>query len=99
MGFSFADAVMAVLAAFGLKENDAVDAVLKTYHAADGRRRLFIFHRANGTFGFQEEVYDDHILETRWKPAKEKPCPYFATPEDALKAAMTETGWLADHTD
>lgn len=94
MKFSLTKAVLAVLATFGIREDRHIDGIIRTLHAPDGKHRLFLFHRANGAFGFQEELYDDHPLQTRWRPVKETEGEDYDTPEEALAAARKEIAWL-----
>lgn len=95
MKFSLRKALHALLATFGIREDRRIDGILRTLHAPDGRHRLFVFHRANGKFGFQEELYDDRPLEPLWRPVLETEGEDYDTPEEALAAARAGIDWLA----
>jgi hypothetical protein len=80
---------------FGNEPDRTVDKVVRTLHSKDGKRRLGVFHRADGSFIFQEDAFNDRFDVSAWEPVQagpdEKGC---ATPEDALAAARQKIPWL-----
>lgn len=96
MGFSLKKLVKAALSAFGLGESRQIDSVISTFFAPDGRHRLFIYLRKNGTYGFQEEYFSEAHLEMRWRPVKEFQSKDYDSRQEAMKAARAEVPWAAD---
>lgn len=95
MGFSPLKAAKALLAIFGVRENREIEKVVKTVFAPDGRHRVFIYRRANGAYGWQEELYDDRSIDQRWYPAQEFQPPDCDTQEAAAAAARAAVPWFA----
>ena len=86
--------ILAALAVFGIRGDRAVDGVVQTIYAADGKHRVCIYHRVNKTYGFQEEVFNDKLLEMRWEPAPTGAPDMFDSAEAALGAARGKVDWL-----
>lgn len=84
------------LALFGVvePENLDIDAVVRTVHDPGGKLRLGIYHRKNDTFVWQEEVYNDHVLDMEWQVGKVSPRDGYATAEEALQAARHTFPWV-----
>ncbi len=83
-----------LFALFGSVENIDVDAVVRTVYDTGGKLRMGIYHRVNGTYTFQEEVYNDKLLEMCWEPGRVGPAAGFDSPEAALEAARAALPWL-----
>ena len=84
------------LALFGVVEveNLEIDAVVRTVHDPGGKLRLGIYHRKNDTFIWQEEIYNDHILDMAWQVDKVSPHEGYPTAEETLNAARHTFPWV-----
>ena len=84
------------LALFGVvePENLDIDAVVRTVHDPGGKLRLGIYHRKNDTFTWQEEIFNDHILDMAWQVDKVAPREGYPTAEEALQAARKTFPWV-----
>jgi hypothetical protein len=84
-----------IKALFGVVPDRTVDGVVRTVYSKDGKRRLGVFHRADGTFIFQEDAFNDRFDVGAWEPLQagpdDKGCP---TPDAAFAAARQKVGWL-----
>ncbi len=89
-------AVNFFLALFGVVEveNLDIDAVVRTVHDPGGKLRLGIYHRKNDTFIWQEEIFNDHILDMAWQVDKVAPREGYNTAEEALQAARKTFPWV-----
>ena len=71
-----------------------MDIVRRTFTHRDGARRVEIFERSNGTFGFEELSYSNE--EATWFPVGK----YSVAIVDSVDAAVTEARgrvrWLTD---
>ena len=67
--------------------------VVRTIESTDGKRRLEIYRRDNGTYGFEDMKYGD--VEGSWFPAGRYSMGIFATEEDALTDAKGRVKWLS----
>ncbi|OGR40780.1 MAG: hypothetical protein A2X35_09790 [Elusimicrobia bacterium GWA2_61_42] len=82
------------LALFGVVENVDVDGVVRSVYAPGGKRRVGIYHRANNTYIYQEEVFNDLFTVMRWEPFQAGPKDGCSTPEEAMAAARKALPWL-----
>lgn len=67
--------------------------IVRRIGSADGKRRVEIFRRADGTYGFENMKYGDQ--EESWFPAGRYSVGIFGTEEEALKEAKARVRWLA----
>ena len=68
---------------------------IQTIQDEEGKRRVIIFQRADGTFGFEEERYSDDELEQCWIPYGRYFISICDTYETALSEARGRVDWLA----
>jgi hypothetical protein len=67
---------------------------LQTIYDDSGKRRVVIFQRDDGSFGFDAEHFSDEPLEMAWLPSGfDSRCD---TAERALVEARGRVGWLAE---
>ena len=59
------------------------------------KRRLIVFRRDDGSFGFEEEWFSDEPLEMSWIPFGRYSVCRCDTEERALAEARSRVGWLA----
>jgi len=71
------------------------DLVLQTLTDITGKRRVHIFKRENGTFGFEEEYWSDDEFERCWIPAGRQMFSICDSQEIALREARGRIGWLS----
>ena len=70
--------------------------VIKTIYSDDRKRRVIIFSRADGTFGFREEHFSADSLEQRWIPQSwSRSEPVCSSLEIAMREANGRINWLA----
>jgi len=67
--------------------------IVRTIESSDGKRKLEIFRRADGTYGFEDMKYGDE--EASWFPAGRYSVGIFGTEEDALREAKGRIRWMA----
>lgn len=68
--------------------------VVKTIHNQQGNRRVDIFQRKNGTFGFEELRYA--IEEGAWLPIGRYSIAVIDTLERAEQGARGRVDWIAE---
>lgn len=73
-------------------------AIERSLHDPGGKRRAVIYRLSDGTFAYQEEVFNDKLLDMRWEPkGLSGAC---SSPEAAEAAARKALPWLwAVHTE
>jgi hypothetical protein len=69
---------------------------LETIYDASRKRRVIIFQRDDGSFGFDEERFSDEPLEMAWLPY-DRDCRCDSV-ERALSEARGRVPWLAEFT-
>jgi hypothetical protein len=69
-----------------------MDEVLETLYNPDRTRRVYIFRRSNGTFGFEEEYFSNDEYEMCWIPRSG--LSVFDSAETALREARDRLNWL-----
>lgn len=62
----------------------------------DGKRKVEIFRRADGSFGFESFRFSDEPLENCWIPENRRPVCVAATQEIAEREARERVKWLSD---
>ena len=67
--------------------------IVRTIRSKDGMRKVDIFRRENGTFGFSDMEYGED--EGLWFPEEKYSTAFFDSEETALKEVRTRVGWLA----
>jgi hypothetical protein len=82
------------LALFGVVEEVTVEEVTRSLYARDGKHRVGVYRRSDGTFFFQEDVFSDKILDMKWQPSQVGPKDGCASQEEALAAARKALPWL-----
>lgn len=70
-----------------------MDSIVKMVTSLDGLRRVEIFRRDNGTFGFEDLKFD--IDEQCWLPQRHRSTSLTDSPERALAEARERLGWLS----
>ena len=70
-----------------------VNEVLRTISASSGERRVEIYRRPDGTFGFEEWRYDES--EQAWLPFGRYSHAIIDTLENAEREARARVSWLA----
>jgi hypothetical protein len=60
-----------------------------------GNRRVIVFRRENGTYGFTEEHFSDEPLEQCWIPQRPDSESFCDSEETAVKEATGRVDWLA----
>ena len=74
---------------------NAVADVLDRFVSGDGKRRVEVWRRNDGFFGFsEEEELDDEYSGLYWSPIRGSGL--YETREDALRDARAEIPWLRD---
>jgi hypothetical protein len=69
---------------------------VRTIYSPDRRRRVIIFYRADGTYGFEHEHYSSEPREQCWiygLKQSETRCP---TEQIALRECISRVDWLAE---
>jgi hypothetical protein len=74
-------------------------AVVKELMSQDGARKVQIFRRDDGTFGFDAWRFSDNSLEMCWIPYGQYPECVAPTPEIAEREARGRVEWLRDEKD
>lgn len=69
--------------------------ILRTINDSEGKRRVYIVRRDNGTFGYEEEYWSDDPYEKCWIPLGDYPLCICDSEETALREAMGNVDWLA----
>ena len=67
--------------------------IVRTIESSDGKRKLEVFRREDGTYGFEDLKYGEE--EETWFPAGRYSVGIFATEEDAIKEAKGRVQWMA----
>jgi hypothetical protein len=70
--------------------------VVRELLSADGRRKVKIFRRVNGTFGFSVWHFSDEPLEMAWIPAGYYSESFTPDAESAEREARSRVAWLDD---
>ena len=84
---------LSVSLSVGAPPSDAVK-TLQTIYDNSGKRRVIIFQRDDGSFGFDAEHLSDELLEMAWLPSRfDSHCD---TAERALAEARGRVQWLAE---
>ena len=68
--------------------------IIQTIYSPDGRERVHIVRRANGSFGFEAEYFSAQPAEMCWCPRPQRPLCICDSAETALREARTRVGWL-----
>jgi hypothetical protein len=70
---------------------------VQTIYDAAKKRRVEIFERDDGSFGFEEQRFSDEPLEMAWIPVGKPPRPncHCDTEERAVFEARGRIDWLA----
>jgi len=72
-----------------------VDAPVDILYSSDGRRRVAVFQRADGLFGYQEQyVHNSAVVGERWVPLYTGASLY-DTLETARRELVFNVAWLA----
>lgn len=69
---------------------------LRTLYSPDGRERVHIVRRSNGSFGFEEEYFSDHPSEMCWCSRTQLPLCICDSAETALREARSRVLWLVE---
>ena len=69
------------------------DEILQTLYSPDRGRRVHIFRRRNGTFGYEEEFLDIDEYGNSWIPLSSQ-LTIFDSAETALREAGGRIAWL-----
>jgi hypothetical protein len=72
--------------------------VVSTIYDASRKRRVHIFQRADGTFGFSEEQYLDDPREMCWTPIGRGSEARVDSADAALREARSRVAWLSAET-
>jgi len=67
--------------------------IVRTIKSKDGKRKVDIFRRENGTFGFSDMEFGED--EGFWFPAGKYSTAIFNSEETALKEVQSRVIWLA----
>ena len=70
--------------------------ILKTIISADGNRKVEIFRRSDGTFGFEELKWLDDPREHCWVPFGKYSIAVIDTLEHALREVEGRVSWVAE---
>ena len=70
--------------------------ILQTIEFNDQKRRVVVFRRDDGSFGFEEQRFLLNPLEKAWLPLGEHSDARFDTAERALIEARKRVPWLAE---
>lgn len=68
----------------------------KTIYSEDRSRRVVVFRRSDGTFGFEDQLYSNEPNEQCWFPCGRYTDCRTASAEDALREATGRVAWLAE---
>ncbi|QEX15686.1 hypothetical protein FRZ44_09730 [Hypericibacter terrae] len=69
---------------------------INTIYDRDGKRRVIIFRRDDGTYGFEEERFSDEPLEMAWIRLRKYTASLFASAIDAERDARGRVEWLGN---
>ena len=67
---------------------------VRTFHDSKGKRRLVIFRRSDGTFGFDEWFFLDE--ENSWALCRKESEAVLDTLDRAIQEATDRVGWMKD---
>jgi len=83
----------ALLAVIGVAENLPYPAAVeRSMHDPGGKKRVVIYRLSDGTFAYQEEVFNDKLLDMRWEPkGLSQAC---SSPQAAEAEARKALPWL-----
>lgn len=70
--------------------------IAKTIYSKDGSRRVVLFRRPDGTFGFEDQKYSTEPNERCWIPFGRYSESRTISAEDALREATGRIAWLAE---
>jgi hypothetical protein len=70
--------------------------IVKTIMDGTGQRRVEIYQRTDGSFGFEEWRFGTEDEEQCWFPVGRYSCAIIDTLENAEKEARSRVYWLAD---
>jgi hypothetical protein len=70
------------------------DRVVRTFNSPDGKRRVLIVQRNNGSFGYEEEYFSEHPEELCWCPLTQRPFSICDSEATALREAFGRIDWL-----
>ena len=68
--------------------------ILESLYSSDGRERVHIVRRGNGSFGFEVEFFSDYPTEMCWCSRSQFPLCICDTHEAALREARARVNWL-----
>ena len=68
--------------------------VKRTFVKSDGARKVEVFQRADGTFGFEELMFGEE--EGAWFPAGRYSAAFIGSLDDAIMEARGRVSWLGD---
>ena len=71
-----------------------MNTVQKTFVKSDGTRKVEIFQRENGTFGFEE--FEFGMKENSWYPVGRYSFAVIDTLETAIREAQARVSWLTE---
>ena len=71
-----------------------METILQTFYSSDRQRRVVIYGRQNGSFGFREEKWGSEPLEQCWLPAL-TPKSFCDSADTATQEAAGRIPWLA----
>jgi hypothetical protein len=68
--------------------------VVDTLYDGPRKRRVLIFQRDDGTFGFEEEYFSDLPHESAWIPVTSRRATRVSSAAEAAQEARTRVSWL-----
>lgn len=69
---------------------------VRTISHADGKRRVHIVDRGDGTYGYEEEHFSDDPFEMCWVPRRQFPLTICDSSQRAEREARAAVAWLRD---
>ncbi len=70
--------------------------IIQTIMFDDEKRRVVVFQRDDGSFGFEEQRYSEKPLESAWHEVGDHSAIRFETVAGALIEARGRVPWLAE---
>ena len=83
-----------LISPFMLDHSSEMVSVVKTVYAPDGKQRIRFLRTDGGIFGFQEEGFNDQLLDMVWQPLSKEPPEEFASLDAAIASAKAKVLWV-----
>jgi len=86
--------IRALLSPFTVDHNTEMVTVVRTVYSPDGKHRIRFLRTDGGVFGFQEEGFNDKMLDMAWQAVSKEPPEEFASLDEAIASAKAKVLWV-----